>query len=571
MSDGAMHDESFMRSLFFGLIDESRIFPWPERPPAEIDGMRSMSDRLRRFFERDWDRTEVSRRGTDETLAGLKQFGCFGTLVPEAYGGLGLSHTGHVRVLQEVASADSNLATVLSAHHLAVQTLLLFGTDSQKTRYLPALARGDRVAAIALAEMGAGSDAAAIRTHGELQPDGAYILAGSKICATDCTLTDLFVVFARTSANEEGIKPKITAFVVERGPGVSAKRARRDCLGPSTSELLLSDVRVAQEGICGQPGEGFRIAMQVLSSGRLGLSGHCIGLCKRAIRLSVNRCKNERAFGRPIGELGLVQDKIAAMVSETWALESSTYLTAAMADSGGDRLAIESGICKVFGSETSFRVAMRATQIAAAGGSVTDESCEQLVDDARSNLVFDETNEIVRAFIALNGMQGPGKELAEVARAVREPIRSFGLLGELAIQKARSAFAREQMTRHASAFDREAKVFDRYVQMLARGVEKVLRRHGRDIAEMQCSQQRIADMAIELYAMAACISRGTTAIERRGEDGARREMDLTRIFVDAAATRLAGVATALDRNDDGLRKAVSSKTCSDGSYPFDVI
>lgn len=566
-----MHDESFMKTLFFGLIDESRIFPWPERSPAEVDAAHSMTDRVRRFFEPRPDSAECGRRTREETIGGLKDLGCFGTLVPQAYGGLGLSRTAHLRILQEVAGADANVAIVLSAHHMVVRTLLLFGTDSQKARYLPALARGDKLAEFMLAEVGAGTDAAALQARAELQTDGSYLLGGSKLCVSDCAFADLFLVFARTSEPEEGVKPKITAFLVERGYGVSAKASDRGAGSAGSSELLLNDVRVSRGNVCGEPGGGFRIAMQVLSGGRLGISSHCVGVCKRAIQLSVAHCMNQRAFGRPIGELELFQDKIATMVSATWALESMTYLTAGMESSNVDPVPIESAICRAFGSDACSRVAMLAVQIAAAAGRASDPPCEWLTNAACPGLFLYESNEIVTAFIALSGMQGPGKELADLARALREPVQSFGLLGELAIRRARNALAGARMTRHAPVLEHEARVFERYVRVLAGEVERVLRRHARDIAEMQCSQKRIADMAIDLYAIAACITRTTRAIERRGEDGARREKDLTRVFVAASARRLAAVEAAMGRNDDDLRKVVASRTCTDGAYPFDVI
>jgi acyl-CoA dehydrogenase family member 9 len=571
-----MHDESFVRSLFFGLVNESRVFPWPERARAEIDTVHSIDDRLRRLFEWSSDAEVAGRapddpRAPEETIARLKELGCFGTLVPQAYGGLGLSRAAHLRVLQEAARIDSNVASTLLAHHLGIKTLLLFGTESQKSRYLPPLARGDRLAAFALAETRTDGHAPGIATHAERQTDGGYVLTGSKICPAGCGLADLFVVFARTSMAEEGVKPKISAFFVERGPDMRSTACSPGARSGAMTELVLNGVRVAPENVCGEPGKGFRVAMQALSSGRLELASRCIGVCKRAIRLSVNRCTSRRSFGRPIGELGLVQDRIATMVSDTWALESITYLTAGALDSQVDALPIESAICKVFGDEACFRIAHETAQIAAVAESACDGPCERLVADAGATLVFDESNDVVRSFIALSGMQGPGRDLADAARAAREPVRSFGLLGELVIRRARKTLARPQMTRHAGALDREARVFDRYVVALARGVEKLLRRHGRDIAELQYSQKRIADMAIHLYAIAACIVRTTHAIERRGEDGARREIDLTRIFAHAAASRLAGLSAAMDRNDDDLRKLVSNKTFADGSYPFDVV
>ena len=164
-------------------------------------------------------------------------------------------------------------------------------------------------------------------------------------------------------------------------------------------------------------------------------------------------------------------------------------------------------------------------------------------------------------------MQGPGRELADVARAMREPIKGFGLLSDFAIRKARTALGpRAADARTTRSSNREAVVFEEYVAGARRAnVDKVLRKHGRDIAEMQYTQKRIADMAIDLYAIAACIARTTRAIERRGEEGARREIDLTSIFVAAAERRLAEIVAAVDKNDDELRKAVATRRTPTGA------
>jgi acyl-CoA dehydrogenase family protein 9 len=311
--------------------------------------------------------------------------------------------------------------------------------------------------------------------------------------------------------------------------------------------------------------------MQVLDSGRLALAGSCVGVCRRAIRMAIEHCGERRAFGRPIGEFGLIKDKIARMMSETWALESLTYLTTGMVDAGIDDFSIESAICKVYGSETCLRVVHEALQVA--GGSAYMAACgyERLLRDARVNLVFGGTNEALRAFIALGGMQGPGRQLADVARAIREPIKGFGLLSEFALRKARSALSRERMTRHTPVLSREALVFEQYALELARCVDKVLRKHGRDIAEMQYTQKRTSELAIDLYAVAACIARATRAVERRGEEGAKREIDLTQVFVASAERRLAQTVAEFDKNDDELRKSIASRAYADGAYPFDVV
>jgi acyl-CoA dehydrogenase family protein 9 len=570
-----VRDRSFMKSLFFGLIDEGLIFPWPQPNAEEVDTVRTLLESVRRFFERHVDSAKIDREQHvgDDVMLGLKQLGLFGMLVPQSHGGAGLSNTGYARVVQEVAGLDASIAVTLGAHQsIGMKGLLLFGSDELKARYLPRLATGEIVAAFALTEPGAGSDAAAIQTRAERR-EGGYVLSGSKIWITNGGFADLFTVFARTSPADEGVKPKITAFLVERGWGVKSgpNEHKLGIRGSSTTELFFESVPVPATHVLGDPGRGFRVAMQVLNSGRLGLASGCIGMCKRLLKLAVERCRERRAFGRSIGEFGLIKDKIASMMSKTWALESMTYLTTGMVDAGVDDFSVESAICKVYGSETCWRVANETLQIAAGIGYMAEYPYERLLRDARINLIFEGTNEILRAFIALSGMQGPGRQLVDVARALREPIKGFGLLSDFAIRKARGALGRERMSRHHPLLKREAVVFEEYAQRLAHEVDKVLRKHGRDIAEMQYTQKRTAELSIELYAVAACIARTTHALERRGEEGARREMDLTSIFVASAEQRMAQIVAEVDQNDDELRKSVASRTCDDGGYPFDAV
>jgi acyl-CoA dehydrogenase family protein 9 len=571
-----MREQSFMRSLFFGVIEESLLFPWPSPPSGEVDTLHGVLDGLRRFLDDKVDSTAIDRDGRIpvEVIQGLKKLGAFGLLVPQVYGGTGLSHTGYARVVEEVASRDSSLAVTLGAHQsLGLSGILRFGSDALRARYLPRLARGELVAAFALTERGAGSDAASIQMRADRAADGHYVVNGSKIWVTNGGFADVFTVFARTSPAEEGTKPRITAFLVERGPGVQSgpEEAKLGVRGASTAEVRFDAVSVPADNVLGEAGRGFKVAMELRNGARLGLTSACLGLCKRVIQMSIARVQERRAFGRPIGEFGLIKDKIATMVADAWALESLVYLTTGMVDAGAGDFAIEGAICKVYGSETCWRVVNEAMQIAAGMGYMAENGYERLLRDARVHLVLEGTNEILRAFIALSGMQGPGRALEDVARAMREPIKGFGLLSDFAMRRARSALGRERMTRHHPVLQREAAIFEAYVYDLARGVDKALRKHGRDIAEMQYTQKRTADLAIDLYAIAACIVRATRAIEKCGEEGARREIEFTSIFVASAEQRLAQTVAAIDKNDDELRKAVASRTYADGGYPFDVL
>jgi acyl-CoA dehydrogenase family protein 9 len=570
-----MPEQSFAKGLFFGAIEEDLIFPWRERPPAEAQKLGLLLDGVRQFFGRSVDsaRIDQTRQIPDAVFAGLRELGCFGLCAPEAAGGLGLTSTGTARAMQEIAGLDLSVALTLAAHQsLAMRALLLFGTVPQRARYLPRLARGELVAAFALAEPGAGSDAAGIQALAQKQPDGSYILDGSKGWTTNGGIANLFAVFARTSPPDEGAKPKITAFLVERHAGVEngPNEEKLGVRGASTTAVRFDRVRIPAENVLGEPGRGFKVATQVLDHGRLDLASGCVGLCKRVIKMTVERCRERRAFGRPIGEFGLIKDTVASMMSETWALESATYLSTAIVDAGVDDFSVESAICKVLGSETCWRVVNDALQVAAGIGFMADHPYERLLRDARVNLVFEGTSEILRAYIALSGMQGPARQRAEVARALQEPIKGFGQLREYAMRKARGALGRGRMTRQHPLLEREAGVLETYVQELARGVDNVLRKHGRDIAEMQYTQKRAADMAIDLYAIAASLVRTSGVIEKRGPEGARREIDLTRIFVASAEQRLRETVAAFDKNDDELRKTVATRAYADGAYPFDI-
>lgn len=571
-------EKSFMKSLFYGVIPEEMIFPYPEVSKEERENTAMILESVRNFCSRNVDSAQIDREAKipEHVLQGMKELGLFGMAVPQEYGGIGLSTTSYARVMQEVAGIDGSLAVTLGAHQsIGLKGILMFGTEAQKRKYLPRLASGEWVAAFALTEPGAGSDAASIQTRAELLDNGeGYVLNGSKIWITNGSFADVFTVFARTSpAEAPQSKPKITAFIVERSFGVKSgpPEHKLGIRGSETTEVYFEDVRVPAANVLGEVGRGFKVAMEVLNNGRLGLAAGCVGGCRRLIKMAVDRVQERHAFGRPIGEFGLIKDKIARMMTDTFALESMTYLTTGLVDAKVEDYSLESAICKVFGSETLWRVANETLQIAAGIGYMQDYPYERMLRDARINLIFEGTNEILRAFIALAGMQGPGRQLSEVAKAMREPIKGFGLLSEFAIQKARTALGRERLDRAHPLLRRETVLFEHYTHQLANQVDKVLRKHGKNIAEMQYTQRRIADMAIDLYAIAATISRTTRAIERKGEEGARREIELTAAFCNAAEKRLQGIVASFDDNDDELRKGIASRTYADGEYPFDVI
>jgi acyl-CoA dehydrogenase family protein 9 len=571
------NERSFMKSLFHGLIEESLVFPYPEMRGPERENVALLLENLRKFADAEVDAAKIDREHTiaPELLAKVKELGLFGLTIGEEHGGFGLSSTAYARVVQEVAGIDASLAVTIGAHQsIGLKGILLFGTDEQKTKYLPKLASGEWTAAFALTEPSAGSDAASIQTRAELTDDGKhYILNGSKIWITNGGFADVFTVFARTSALDPGVKPRITALIVERGMGVKSgpNEEKMGIRGSSTTEIFFDDVKVPAENVLGEPGRGFKVAMEVLNSGRMGLASGCIGACKKLIALSNARVVERKAFGRPISEFGMIKEKIARMMAETYALESMTYLTTGLVDSGIADYSLESAICKVFGSETLWFVVNETLQIAAGIGYMSHYPYERMMRDARINMIFEGTNEILRAFIALSGMQSPGKQLAEVAKAMREPIKGFGVLSEFAIHRARRTVSRERLERVHPALRKETVVFEEGAAALAQRVEQTLRKHGREIAEMQLVQKRIAEAAIDLYALAAVLSRTSRAIDHKGEGASQREINLTAGFCNIAEARFKWRLAPGDRDSDELLKEIAGQSYKDGGYPFDIV
>ncbi len=570
-----MPESSFAKSLFHGVIAEDSLLPYPSISHRETDAVQALLVETRRLCDREIDARAIDEasRIPDAVVLGLRRLGLFGASLPREHGGLGLSTSATARVLEEIAGVDASVALMLGAH-LALGTSgpLLFGTTGVKERYLRELASGERIGAFALSEVGAGSDAAAIETRADRDGED-YVLRGTKTWVTNGDIAGLFTVIARTSPKDEDAKPRLTAFVVPRQDGVTVgpSEPKLGVRGAATNPIALDGARVGTDHVLGDVGRGFKVAVEVLNRGRLLLASGCVGACKRLLKLSVERARTRKAFARPLDQFGLVQDKLARMMADTFALESMVYLTTGLVDRNVDDFSVEGAICKVFGSEALLRVADEALQIAGGSGYARAQPYERMFRDARVNPIFEGTNEILRCFVALSGMQGPGEAIAEVSRAMREPIKGFGLLSDFALRKARGKLGRDRLTRVHPCLAREAVILEEYTQDLAKNVDKVLRRHGKNIAEMQYTQRRIADMAIDLFGISAVLSRTTRAIERRGEEGSRREIELATVFAAAAQRRLEATVHAFDKNDDEVRKGIAARASVDGGYPFDVL
>ncbi|MFQ5651796.1 MAG: acyl-CoA dehydrogenase family protein [bacterium] len=577
MSKNGRQNKSFSRALFAGSIEQGLLFPYPRMDAEEKESLKMILDSLRQFAKDNIDAAEIDRSGhiPTEVIAGLAELGLFGMSIPEEYGGYGFSATAYNRVFEEVSGIDGSLAVTLGGHQsIGLKGLLLHGTEAQKKKFLPKLASGEWLAAFALTEPGAGSDAAGIQSLAvEDKENGHYILNGNKIWITNGGLANFFTVFAKTPVGENGEK-KITAYAVTRdmeGFSSGKEEEKLGIHGSSTTEITFDNVKVPCENVIGPVGKGFKVAMEVLNSGRLGLAAGCLGGIKRLVALSVDYAKNRKQFNTPIAHFEMIQEKISAMVVDAFAVESMVYLTTGLIDRGDTDYSIESAICKVYASEAVWRAANEAMQIAGGIGYSKEYPYERALRDARINLIFEGTNEVMRAFIALAGMQDHVEYLKRVGKALQNPLGEMGILTDFALSKIKEHVSTNRLEGVHEALKNETSRFEEYAKELHLAVEKVLTKYRKDIIHQEFVLHRIADMAIDLFAMVSMLARIDSLLKEHGEARVQRELTLCKTFCEDAWRRIRRNSRQIDQNIDPWRKQIAESTYETNGCNFDLI
>lgn len=574
---------SFMRSLCMGRIEEDVILPFPTLSEDERETLRGVVDSLASLLGpraeefRKWD---VAGEMPPEFIEELKAFGLFGLVVPESEGGLGFGNGAYSRALQEVAKYDASVAVTIGAHSsIGMRGLLLFGNDAQKAKYFPKLATGEMIAAFCLTEPGAGSDAAAISTTA-VKNDEGWILNGNKLWITNGGIADFFTVFAKTGA--ENGRGKISAFIVTRDmPGVTVG-PHEDKMGirsSSTTTVHFDNVQIPRENLLGEEHKGFKIAMQILNSGRTGLGGGSIGAMKRIIEMASQQAKERKQFGKPIADFGLIKQKVGQMVVDCYTTEATVSMVASLSDRRFDDYAIEAAISKVYASECLWRTVDEGLQVAAGNGFMREYPYERLMRDARINRIFEGTNEILRLFIALSAMDDVGSQLKELAASLQgvftDPIKGFGVLSEYAMHRARlvTGIRREagSFTKLAPQLSGAATVFEQATSNLAIAVDKILRKHGKNIIGKQFASKRLADAMIDLFVLASTLSRVNAAVIAKGPEQAATELQILEAFAAQAKVRIQGNFDAIDDNCDEAIKAIADHAFEMERFAWDTI
>ena len=560
---------SFIKGLFLGEIREDLIFPFPELSSEERESLAMVLDSFRAFAADHVDaaRNDHEGRFPDSMREAFHALGFMGMNIPEAYGGFGASAKVFNRVFGEIGGTDPALAVYFGAHQsIGCKGIVLFGTEEQKQQWLPRCASGELVAAFCLTEPGSGSDAQAMAARAVPTEDGShYVLNGTKIWISNAGYAGLFTVFAKVPVTVDGAaKERVTAFIVDaksEGIRLGKLEEKMGIKASDTRAVFFENVRVPVENRLGDVGQGFRIALEVLNSGRLGLSAGSARGARRIMNEAIAYAAQREQFGRPIASFEMIRRKIALLAADVYATEAAVMLTAGMVDRGGVDFSLETAACKVFASEMGYRATHEALQIAGGIGYSKEYPYEQAVRDSRIMLIFEGTNEILRALVALMGLQQPGERLKELGKALQDPIHSFGAIGGYLKGRVVSTIDRPDFKRVHIALADEADLVADQVYDLGRSVERALRRYGKKIVDRQYVQERLANAAIDLFMATATLARATSALERANgdEDKVAAELDCARVFVHAAYRRARRSLRALRTNQDKRIDAIAAR------------
>ncbi len=504
----------FVKALYRGEFRGGAIFPYPELSTEDAVTVQAAEAQVRHFAETEIDAEAIDRQAEipRSVIDGLARLGVLGMTAPVEYGGRGFSQLGYCRIMEILGGHCASTGVFVNAHHsIGIRALVLFGTTEQKARWLPMLTKAEKLAAFALTEAEAGSDASNVQTVATPSEDGqTFILNGTKRWITNGGIADVLTVMARTP-DPNGGDSKITAFLVTPDlPGfevVESHMAKCGIRGTATGRLAFHDMPVPAANILGPRGKGLKVALTVLDFGRTTFGASCTGVAKRCLAAAVAHANRRKQFGRTLGEIELVQKKIAYLAATAYAMEATTYETAALIDRGAEDYMLETAILKVFATEMLWNGVYETMQIYGGKGYFLDEPYERWMRDARINTIGEGSNEVLKAFIALVGMRDTGEGFRTTLEGLKKPTRFvptlFGFGRDHLAHFLSSPQAPEVMSSLVGPRDALLKRVKTFGWM----VEKQLIRHREALLEMQYIQERIADAAIAMYTASCTLAR----------------------------------------------------------------
>ncbi len=502
--------EGFVKDLYFGRFRESSIFPYPELSVEDKQASDAFVEKVKEFCESEIDPAKIDRDAEIPlpVIGGLGDLGVLGMTIKPLYGGAGKSQFNYCRVMEVIGGHCASTGVFVNAHHsIGLRALELFGTQQQRETWMKPLAAGEKLAAFALTEPNAGSDAGNVRTTAEPTPDGeGFIINGEKRWITNGGIADVLTLMARTpdAADPEG---KITAFLVtpdmEGFEVIESAMEKVGIRGTQTGRMKFTDMYVPKENILGPQGKGLRVALTVLDFGRTTFGACCTGAAKFALERMVARARQRVQFGKTLGEFPMVKAKIAEAAADTYAMESATYHTAALIDSGAEDYMVETAMIKVFASDQLWRIVNDCLQVWGGKGFFTDQPFERMMRDARLNLIGEGANDVMRAFIAAVGFRHVGRDLESMLK----PGNWLKVPGAV-LAKASVPVKHEHLRFHARQLSAQIGKFGWAIKTL-------LAKYREGAIEEQLPQMRLADIATELF-MASCVYSRLSSVLNNG-------------------------------------------------------
>ena len=541
----------FAKQLFFGKFFAEAMLPYPVLSPGEQAAGDQAVAAVRHFVETELDPDAIDRDADipPHVIRGLGNLGVLGMTVSPANGGRGLSQQNYCRVVEVIGGRCAATAVFVNAHHsIGLRALELFGTPEQQERWLPSLASGEKLAAFALTEPEAGSDASSVRTTATPTPDGkGYVLNGTKRYITNGAIAQVLNVMARTPDPKDP-DGKITAFLVTpEMPGfevVEARMPKCGIRGTATARLAFHNMFVPKENVLGAPGKGLRIALTVLDFGRTTFGASCTGAAKFCLQKAVEHARARRQVGKALGEFELVKQKIAQMAADTFAMESATYHTAALIDRHADDYMLETAMLKVFASDALWRIVNDTLQIYGGAGYFSDQPFERMMRDARINLIGEGANDVLRSFIAMVGLRGVGLEMQGV---LKKPWTAMKLLHVFA----------PRIPATNAVLKQSAAQLGRQIVRFANACQSALIRYREGILDRQHVQARLGDTATELFRASCVYSRlmafpqnSNGAIAANSQVQTDAEWDSGILYLQSACRRNWARLRELKHNDD---------------------
>lgn len=570
---------SFARELYLGRFRLDLIHPHPEEDLEEVARAKPFMDKLAGFMDR-VSSAEIDRTGEipEAIVQELRDMGAFGIKIPKEYGGLGLSQMSYIRAMELVTSKDGSLVALLSASQSigVPQPLKLFGTEEQKRKYFPRLAKG-AISAFALTEVDAGSDPANMRTTATPTEDGEhYIINGEKLWCTNGTRAELFVVMARTPDKEiRGKQVKqITAFIVDSSmPGVEVKHRLR-FMGLKAIEnglMRFNNVKVPRENILWGEGKGLKLALVTLNTGRLTIPAGCAGAGKMMLRITRKWAAVRVQWGQPIGKHEAVAQMLAKMAANTFALEAVAELATALYEKGGYDIRLEAAIAKMYNTEAAWKIIDDTLQIRGGRGYETAESLrsrgeegiavERAMRDFRINLIFEGSSEIMRLFIAREAVDHHFKLAFDIVKpesTMKERLAAMARSTPFYLSWYPSRWVGTGQLKRYGEFGKLAthmRFIERNTRHLGRSIFHAMVRYGPKLERKQAVLFRAVDIGAELFAMSAACVRAQMLAKK----GQKEAITLADTFCREARLRITNHFDNLfGPNDENLYKLAMS-------------